>query len=365
MEINHVERAHARLSASGSKQWLTCTPSVRLSEPFPDRTSPDAELGTKAHELAENRLRWMLHKNVEVFEADPEMLKYVSVYTDYVMERYHAALAETLDSVIMLEQRLDFSRYVPDGFGTGDAVIVSDGILEIIDLKYGIGVPVSAFANSQLQLYALGAVETYYEMYGFHTVRVTIVQPRLDSISSWDIDVVDLRHWGEDYVMPRAKLAHDGAGDFVSGSHCRWCKAKQICRKRAEDNLEMAKYEFRKPELLTDDELNEILIRADELSKWAEDIKNYAIDRLKDGLEIPGWELAPGRITRKIDDEEKAANVLRSCGFEDGTIFKKELLGIGALEKLMGKKEFSTILDPYIAKVEGKQTLKRRNGEKR
>lgn len=359
----HEDRAHAKLSASGSKQWLTCTPSIKLSEPFPDETTIHATEGTRAHELAENRLRWMLNKSTKLIDADPEMLDYVSMYTGYVMERYHAALADTLDAVMLLEQRLDFSQYVPQGFGTGDTVIVSDGWLEIIDLKYGMNA-VHAIGNSQLQLYALGAVEKYYNLYNFNTVRVTIVQPRLDSITSWDIDVSDLEAWGNDFVKPRAELAMKGEGDLVSGPHCRYCKARFVCRKRAEDNLEMAKFEFRKPDLLTDDELNEILDRADDLSKWVKDVLTYALEVAKSGKDIPGWELAAGRSVRKITDPEGAAAHLTNLGYEPEQIYTTELKGIGALEKLVGKKEFTAALEKYIEKVEGEQKLKRRNGEK-
>ena len=359
----HEHRAHAKLSASGSKQWLTCTPSIKLSEPFPDTSSPQAEEGTKAHELAENRLLWMLDKTTKLYDADPEMLVYVTVYVNYVMERYHAALADTLDASLLLEQRLDFSKYVPDGFGTGDVVIVSDGWLEIIDLKYGMN-PVQAIGNSQLQLYALGAIERYYGIFDFDKVRVTIVQPRLDSISSWEIDVPDLMQWGELFVKPRAEMAIRGEGEYVSGSHCRYCKARFVCRKRAEDNLEMAKYEFKKPDLLTDGELSEILDRADELSKWVKDVMEYSLSFVKLGNDIPGWELAAGRAVRKITAPDQAGELLRDLGFGMDQIYKTELRGIGDLEKLLGKKEFSAVLGAYIDKVEGEPKLKRRSGEK-
>lgn len=362
-KLEHENRAHAKLSASGSKQWLTCTPSIKLSEPFPDRPSKEAKEGTIAHELAENRLRWAIHKQGTLYEADREMLEYVSVYTNYVIERYHAVLADTLDAVMLLEQRLDFSKYVPEGFGTGDVVLVGDNILEIIDLKYGLGVPVQAYNNTQLRLYALGAIETYKSIYNFDTVRVTIVQPRLDSISSWDIDVAEIERWGEEYVKPRALMAHKGEGEYISGEHCRWCKAKHVCRKRAEDNLEAAKFEFKQPDLLTDDELNEILIRADELNKWVKDVTTYALERVKAGLDLSGWELASGRSQRKIAEPVEAARLLTDLGYSESQIYQVELLGIGALEKLLGKKEFAVVLEPYVVKVEGEQKLKRRNGE--
>lgn len=361
--VDHQNRAHAKLSASGSKQWLSCTPSIKLSEPFPDTYSADAEQGTTAHELAENRLRWALDKTIPLMDGDREMLLYVTMYANYVLERYHAALAETLDAELLLEQRLDFSHIVPDGFGTGDAVIVADGLLEIIDLKYGMN-RVEAIGNSQLQLYAIGAIEKYFNLYNFRTVRVTIVQPLLDSITSWDIDVDDLIAWGNEFVKPRAELAIKGEGEFVSGSHCRYCKARHICRKRAEDNLEMAKFEFSEPNLLTDSELNEILLRADELSKWVSDVKDYALNRLLNGMEIEGWELASGRSTRKIIEPDEAAKTLLQLGYQADQIYSTELIGIGGLEKLVGKKEFTSILGAYIERVEGKQTLKRRNGEK-
>jgi hypothetical protein len=358
--MNHENRAHAKLSASGSKQWLNCTPSIRLSEGFPDTTSPDAELGTKAHELADNRLQWFLDKKTKLIDADEEMIEYVGRYTSYVMERYHAALAETLDAVLMIEQRLDFSEWVPFGFGTGDAVIVSDGVLEIIDLKYGIGVPVSARNNSQLMLYALGAVNAYYAVYGFHTVKMTIIQPRLDSITTHDLLVTDLLRWANEIAMPKAKLAFDGEGEFVSGSHCRWCKAKSVCRKRAEDNLKMAQFEFKTPDLLTDSELSEILSNADELSRWCKDIQAYVLERVQSGLELEGWELVEGRSTRKIEDDAKAVQRLLSEGYSEDQIHTKKLLGIGALEKLVGKKQFSNLLDDCIVKVQGEQKLKRK-----
>lgn len=361
--MNHENRSHAKLSASGSNQWLNCTPSIRLSEGFADTTSPDAQLGTKAHELAENRLQWYLDKSIKLIDAESEMLGYISIYTNYVIERYHAAMAETLDAVLMLEQRLDFSEWVPLGFGTGDAVIVSDGVLEIIDLKYGIGVPVSARNNSQLMLYALGAINAYYAVYGFHTVRMTIVQPRLDSISCYDMVVTDLLKWANEIVIPKAKQAFAGEGEFVSGSHCKWCKAKYVCRKRAEDNLEMAKFEFRKADLLTDSELSEILSNADELSRWVKDIQAYVLERVQNGMDLEGWELVEGRSSRKIDKVELASEKLLAEGFTSDQIYNKELLGIGALEKLVGKKQFSTLLDDCIVKVQGTQKLKRKQEE--
>ena len=217
----HSERAHARLSASGSKRWLTCTPSPRLEEGFPEESSPFALEGTVAHELAENRLRFFLFKDAVLTDGDTEMIDHVGYYTNLVIERYHAALAETLDAIILLEQRLDFSNWVPDGFGTGDVVIISDNVLEVIDLKYGKGVPVSAKDNSQMMLYALGAIHVYHAIYGFEKVKMTIVQPRLDSISTDEKTVEELLKWAEEYIKPRADLAIRGEGDFVAGDHCR------------------------------------------------------------------------------------------------------------------------------------------------
>lgn len=353
----HSERAHARLSASGSKRWLTCTPSPRLEDGFPEESSSFALEGTTAHELAENRLKFFLFKDAVLTDGDAEMIDHVGYYTNFVIERYHAALAETLDAIILLEQRLDFSNWVPDGFGTGDVVIISDNVLEVIDLKYGKGVPVSAKDNSQMMLYALGAIHSYHAIYGFEKVKMTIVQPRLDSISTDEKTVEELLKWAEEYIKPRADLAIRGEGDFVAGDHCRFCRARFQCRARAEDNLKMAQYEFKNAELLEDHELADILNRAEALSKWVNDISNYTLKRALDGKQIEGWKLVEGQSKRKIADEKEAAKVLLSEGYSEDSIFSKSLQGIGALEKLIGKARFKEMLEPFVIKPQGKLTL--------
>ncbi|MDF2902401.1 MAG: putative protein p51 [Bacillus sp. (in: firmicutes)] len=371
MSVAHADRAHAILSASGSKRWLTCTPSAKLEQDFPDQTSEFAQEGTAAHELSEIYLQ--LHtgqisktafsRRLNKFKKEntfysQEMDDYVQSYVDFVIERINEATAISADAVILLEQRLDFSHWVPHGFGTGDVVLIADSVMEIIDLKYGKGVPVSAEENTQMRLYALGAINQFGMLYEFETVRMTIVQPRLDSISTDEMNADDLLRWADDYVKPKADMAMSGEGEFVSGVHCRFCKARFTCRKRAEDNLEMAKYEFQVPNLLSHEEIGEILAQADELQKWAKEVQSYALEQAENhGVKFPGWKLVEGRSTRKYSDEEAVAQTLMSEGYGEDVIYSKSLLGITNMEKAIGKKVFAEVLDGYVIKPSGKPTL--------
>ncbi|WP_276718293.1 DUF2800 domain-containing protein, partial [Bacillus sp. (in: firmicutes)] len=254
---DHSSRAHALLSASGSKRWLTCTPSARLEQEFEESTSVFAEEGTLAHELSEVLLQYHFGqisktartrrmnklKKHELFSQS--MLDYVTSYADLVVERINALQAGTRDATILLEQRLDYSEWVPEGFGTGDVVAIGDNVVEIIDLKYGKGVPVSAQENTQMRLYALGAINQFGMLYDIEMVRMTIIQPRLDSVSTDEIKADQLLAWADEFVKPRAEMAAAGEGEFISGDHCRFCRARFTCRKRAEANLELAKYDFK------------------------------------------------------------------------------------------------------------------------
>lgn len=368
-------RAHALLNASSSHRWLECTPSPRLEAQFPDTRSTYAEEGTFAHELAEiqltlktfetmapkvyNSLMKRLNelKKSELYSAS--MTEYIDQYITIVLEKYHEAKKSCKDTLILLEQKLDFSEWVPDGFGTGDVVIISDNILEIIDLKYGQGVPVSAEGNSQMRLYGLGAINQYGLLYDFDRIRMTIVQPRLDSVSSDEMTVADLLEWGETYVKPRAALAMAGEGEFVPGDHCQFCKAKAQCRARAEANLAMARYDFQKPELLTNDEIAEILAEAERLQKWAKDVQEYALDQaVNHGVKFPGWKLVEGRSNRKYSDPEAVAAKLRAEGYSPDVIYRpQELWGITEMQKKLGKKLFEKYLGDLIIKPAGKPTL--------
>ncbi|MFZ5817263.1 MAG: DUF2800 domain-containing protein [Bacillota bacterium] len=362
--------AHAILSASGAHRWLACPASARLEQEFPDSTSTYAEEGTLAHALAELELRhflggltWEDYESIlEPIASNPlysgEMYDYVQQHVDLVIERINAARAATPDALVFLEQRLDFSRWVPDGFGTGDVVIIADGTLEVIDLKYGKGVPVSAEGNPQIRLYGLGALDSFGTLYEIDRVRMTIVQPRLDSISTEEMSVEDLVTWGDTVVLPAAMLAYSGEGPYAAGEHCQFCRAKAQCRARAEANLELAKYDFRAPALLTHEEIAEILSRAEELQKWAADLQAYALDQaVNHGVRFPGWKLVEGRSNRKYEDEAQVTAALLAEGYTEEQIYEKKLLGISAMEKLLTKKRFETILGGLVVKPEGKPVL--------
>lgn len=365
----HAGRAHAVLSASGAHRWLVCTPSARLEAELPDSTSFYAEEGTLAHELAEALLRRCLDEiSPEEFDRfvrevskDPrysgEMLEHVQAYVDVAMERINEARARNADALVLVEQRLDFSRWVPDGFGTGDCVIVADDTLEVIDLKYGQGVPVQAAGNPQIRLYALGALDTYAPLYDIERIRMTIVQPRLDSVTTDELTAAELLEWGETVVRPAAEKASAGEGDPVPGEHCRFCKVRATCRARAEYNLELARYDFAPPELLTDEEIAQVLARAEELQRWAADIQEYALQQALNGNPPPGWKLVEGRSTRRYTDETAIYNALVDAGYDPDDIAPRTLLSVSKLEKRLGRKTFQELVGHWVDKPPGKPTL--------
>ena len=352
---------HALLSASSSKRWLNCTPSARLEEQFAEETgnSVYAEEGTAAHALAEHKLKRCLKRRskrpVSDYQCD-EMEECTDGYVAYAMEQVELARQECKDPVVLIEQRLDYSAYVPEGFGTGDLLIVADRVLTVVDLKYGKGVAVDAEWNPQMMLYGLGALELFGAIYDIDTVRMTIYQPRLESVSTWEISVPELMEWVETELKPKAQLAINGKGEFKSGSWCRFCKAKDTCRARAEEYLRLAQMEFKAPALLTDDEIAEVLKVADELARWSADVYAYAQDEaVTRGKKWDGFKLVEGRTCRKYTDEEEAAEAAVAAGYTD--IYKKSLIGITEMEKLMGKKRFAEILGKLVYKPQGKITL--------
>lgn len=364
--------AHAFLSASKAEQWINCPPSARLQEGIPDTRSEYADAGTLAHALAENRLRRnLLPCNAEQrkklddeqrklkldIHFSKEMENAVQGYLDIVTERYMEAKSRTEDAVILLEEKLDFSEWVPEGFGTGDVVIIADGVLEVIDLKYGQGVPVSAINNPQIRLYGLGAISGYSFLYDVQEVRMTIIQPRRDNISTETLTVDELLEWAESVVKPAAELAATGKGKFKSGDHCRWCKVKGNCRARADENMKALEYEFQEPALLTNEEIGPILFIAGQLKTWAKDIEDYAYEQALKGEKIPQWKLVEGRSNRKITDKEKAKEILKAAGYQEDTYIKQDLYGIGDLEKNIGKKEFAATLGSLIIKPPGSPVL--------
>lgn len=356
--------SHAVLSASGSKRWLSCPPSARLERKFPDKAGEAAQEGTLAHALAEARIRhWLgeisengLTLRIDSIRHDalysPEMGEYVSEYVDLCIEKINEA-----QGIALVEERLDFSRWVKNGFGTGDMVIIGDGVLEIVDLKYGKGVPVSAEGNTQMQLYALGAIEQYGYIYDFDHVRMSIFQPRNGGLSMQLMSVAELLAWGES-IKPIAELAYEGKGEFKAGDHCRFCRAAVQCKALADYNLEIAKLEFRDADLLTDGEVSFVLERVDGLVRYAEKIKTFALAEALKGHRWPGFKVVEGRSNRKITDENKAAALLRKAGYADDVIYKPiEMQTITDLEKTITKKKFGEILGSVVEKPPGKPTL--------
>ncbi|WP_294181044.1 DUF2800 domain-containing protein [uncultured Clostridium sp.] len=352
---------HALLSASSSHRWIQCPPSARLEENFENKSSVFAKEGTAAHALAEYKLKKYLGIKIKKPKSEfdeKELEYYTDIYFNYGCELIAEAKARSKDPIILVEQKLDFSNCVPKGFGTGDLVIVSDKIVDIVDLKYGKGVEVSAVNNPQMMLYAIGTLNLFDSLYDIKKVRMTICQPRLDNISTFEITADDLIKWAEDVVKPKADLAIKGEGEFKAGEHCRFCRAKFNCRARAEENMKMAQYDFRKGPLLTDDEITEILSSVDEFQKWANDIQAYALDKaVNENKKWDGFKLVEGRSSRKYSNEQAVARTLIDAGFEEDDIYSKNLLGITAMEKAVGKKKFKELLNNLVYKPQGKLTL--------
>lgn len=366
-EINHASRAHARLNASSSHRWEHCTPSVKLSEQFADIPSPYAEEGTFLHELCEMKLHnYLGDMTTEAIGATYAALKDNEFYTEEaesVTDEYVSFCIETIEAVrsscpdplIMVEHQVDFSEYVPEGYGTGDMIIVADGILEIIDFKGGRGVRVDADRNSQLMLYALGALLEFDPLYDIRAIRMHIVQPRLSNFSSFEMNADVLLDWAENDIKPKALLAYEGKGEFCAGEWCRFCKARHICRARSEYFMQLAARDFKAPDLLTDEEIVDILPIAEALDNWVQDLLVYATQQAVDGKQWPGYKLVAGRSVRKYTSEAEIIKAATDAGFTD--IYKTTLLGVGDLEKRMGKKKFSDVLGKYVVKPVGAPTL--------
>ena len=355
MEAKHSERSHAKLSASSSARWLACPPSALLNAKVADTASDFAREGTCAHELAEFKVNKLLGHNVRdptenLDFFDGEMAECTDSYVQYIAEetaKYH-------QPVVMVEQRLDFSSYVPDGFGTGDCIIVADKTLTVIDFKYGKNVLVSAENNSQMMLYALGALELFDILYDITEIKMVIFQPRMQNVSEYTIPVTELTDWAEHTLKPTATLAAEGKGEFQVGEHCRFCKVKATCRKRAEYNLMLAQYDFAMPAELEDTEIEAILEKADKLVSWVNDIKDYALSQALAGKRWIGWKLVEGSSTRKYTDENAVAEAVKANGADP---YEHKVLGLTAMQKLLGKKQFEELLGGLIYKPQGKPTL--------
>ena len=352
-------KGHAVLSASSSHRWLNCNPSARLEQEFEDRETEAAAEGTAAHALAEHKLRKALKmrssRPQSQFDSD-EMEEHTDSYVEFVLEQLDRAKQYCTDPMILIEQKLDFSCYVPDGFGTGDCLIVADKTLHIIDFKYGLGVLVDAYENPQMMLYALGALRIFDSLYDIEKVSMSIFQPRRENVSTWSIPVTELKQWADETLKPKAELAYAGKGEYVPGAWCQFCKAAVKCRARADARMELAKYEFALPPLLTDAEIEDILGKLDDLTKWANEIIAYAQDAaINHGKHWTGFKVVESKTNRKYTDEAAVIEAANAAGYHD--IYKKSLISITEMEKLIGKKTFSEILGEYVKKPQGKPTL--------
>ena len=362
---------HALLSASASKRWLMCPPSARLAEKFPETTSAAAEEGTLAHTIGELMIRTKVGRVSQTAFEDcmknlskskfycEDMREYCEEYSDFVIAEFEKAKQKTPDAILEVEQKLDFSRWVKEGFGTGDVIIIADGTLTIIDLKYGKGTRVECEHNTQMQLYALGAYHSYGFLYEFDTVKAVIYQPRMQNISDWHLPIVNLIEWGDHYCAPRAELAWEGKGEFGCGDWCRFCPAKNECKALATEQLKVFdQYEEKDAALLTDAEISDILDKADTFTNWINGITAYAADQaINNGRVWPNYKLVEGRSVRAFTDYSLVAAKLIANGFQEDELYEKKPLGITAAEKLVGKKNFDPLLSEYIVKPSGKPTL--------
>lgn len=370
----HSERKHAFLSASHAARWLACPPSARLEEKFKEtcgfqESSVYAEEGTLAHEFAELSLRMASGRISKVdYESALEALRghelyseeieeQIEKYSTYVMEAFEHAKTVVPDPVLFIEEKLDFSHIVEEGFGTGDSGIIVDGTMEVIDLKYGKGVKVEACENPQLKLYALGALHNYEMLYDIHTVRLTIVQPRIDNIVSWDISVKDLYKWAFEVVKPIAEKAYVGKGIQKAGEHCKFCSVKAMCNTLAQRNVALAKHEFKDPQLLTEKQLIDIYKQIPMLVDWANSVGEFLFNKALAGEKVEGYKLVEAPSRRRWTNEEDVQAKLKEEGYTEEQFNIVKLKGISDIEKLVGKKNFPALMEGFVVKPQGNPIL--------
>lgn len=366
--MKHENRAHALLSASSAHRWLYCTPSARLEEQFPDTTSESAAEGTLAHELAEAKIRnyfcsvdfgkRKLTNFIKKLKGEKlwndEMLGYTDEYLDYVKS---AALGMKNQPSVAIEKEVSYSMYAKDGFGTADCILISGGILHVIDFKYGKGVPVTAEGNPQLSLYALGAYEAYKLLYPVERIKMSVVQPRLNNISEWETSLAELLSWGE-YVKKKADLAWEGIGDYLPGENiCRFCRARMQCRARSDHNVKQAFEIGELPPLITAEEAGKRLLAMEDVVRYQKDLQEWALSECLAGKEVPGWKAVEGRGSRDWTDMEKAFEVLQGAGINRAVLYEEKPLTLAQVEKIVGKKDFTETVGAYVYKSLGKPTL--------
>ena len=355
---------HAFLSPSASHRWLNCPPSAKLCAAVPDQSSPYAQQGTCAHELCAYLVEKALGRDVKdptenLDYYDSEMQTCAEGYAAFVMEEYEKAKQTCPDPEVLIEQKVDYSKWVEGGAGTADCIILADGTAEIIDYKHGLGVLVSAESeefggNPQLMCYCLGIITMFDGIYDIDTVKMAIYQPRRENVSIHTMSKDDLLKWADEVLAPTALLAMEGKGEFAAGDHCQFCKVKATCRKRAEYNLELAKYDFEMPDTLEEYEIDAILMKVDQLTSWAADVKEYALNQALQGTEYGHFKVVEGRSNRKYTDEEKVAQTVTDAGYDP---YDKSVKGITAMTKLLGKKKFDELLGSLTFKPQGKPTL--------
>ena len=352
---------HARFSPSSADRHIHCPPSLLLGEEVgPEDTSSDySREGTEAHALGE----FLLKQELGIPCEDPrpgfhyyndEMEECAVGYRDAVMEIFHTVQRDCPDAIISIEQRVSIEDYAEDSFGTTDALIIGNGEMFVIDYKHGRGVEVSAEENAQLKCYAIGAYTAFSPLYDIQKITLVIYQPRIDNFSQWSLTPEALLYWAENVLRPAADMALHGEGDFACGPWCRFCKAKAVCRKRAEENLSLAQYDFARPDTLEDDEINIILEKVDSLTAWANDVREYALERALSGYAWDNRKVVEGRSIRKYSDEEAVAKAVKAAGYDP---YQYKLLPLTEMQKMLGKKQFEELLGTLIIKPEGKPTL--------
>lgn len=347
--------AHALLSPSAAHRWIRCPPSACLEREFPSSSSEAAAEGTAAHALCEHKLRKFLklrskrpHSDFE----DDEMDRCSDAYVSFVQEQ----MGEIPSPMVLVEQRLDLTCYVPEAFGTADCIIVGGDMLHVIDFKYGMGVLVEAEHNPQMMLYALGALDLLDGIYDIQTISMSIFQPRRENVCTWSLTKEDLLRWARDDLVEKARLAYAGEGAFCAGEWCTFCRAAVRCRARAEEKLRLAREEFRLPPLITDEEIEEVLGEIPDLIKWANAILVYATDAaINHGKAWKGFKVVEGRSVRKYKDEDAVAREAKASGYTD--IFNTKLIPLTEMEKVMGKEVFAKAIGSLIEKPPGKPTL--------
>lgn len=357
---------HALLSASAAHRWLHCPPSARIEEKLPESKSEFAAEGSLAHEIAELKVKKYCiepmgprsyNSRLKKLKENPlfqeEMLKATDTYLDYIASVLHEFSSPPY---VAVEKRIDYSTYAPEGFGTGDCIIIGGNTLHIIDFKYGKGVPVTALSNPQMKLYALGAYTEYSFLYPINTVRMTIVQPRLDSVSEYKIAIDELLAWGES-IKRTALKAFMGEGECNPGEHCKFCKAKSLCRARSDFYLSLEDHHQMKPPLISSEEVGQILKKAQDLAAWVKSLEEYALNECLQGNEIPGWKVVEGRAVRQFTNQDEAFNILIANGIQEAMLYERKPLTLTETEKLIGKEKFKELLTSYINIPKGKPTL--------